>query len=481
MTALKALSTSDLSAEARAALDGRFGERVSYSEAIRLQHGQSEAHYAARLPDAVVFVESSEDVIFVTRLCTEHDVKLTAYGAGTSMEGNAIPLSGGISLDMSRMNRILRVNAEDCDVVVEPGVTRIALNNHLRDQGLFFPVDPGADATIGGMASTRASGTNAVRYGTMREAVLGLRVVMADGQEIRTARRARKSAAGYDLTRLFVGSEGTLGIITELTLRLHPIPEVISSAVCSFETLEGAAATVIQSIQCGVPLARAEILDDVTMGAVNRWAKLDYPEKTTLFFEFHGSPSAVAEQVETVKKLATGNGGGGFQWSNLPEERARLWKARHEAYYAAVNLRSGAVGWSTDVCVPISRLPECIAETKRDLEAASIPAAILGHVGDGNFHVIFSLDPSAPQEMEEAAAINARLIGRALSMDGTCTGEHGIGLGKQKALVDELGDSVDIMRRIKHALDPRGILNPGKIFFGEKGGANGQYPGDRRP
>ena len=453
-----------LPAEAMAALDERFGDHVSYSEAIRSQHGQSEAHYAARLPDAVVFAENKEDVVFVVRLCSAHDIKLTAYGAGTSMEGNAIPLHGGISLDMSRMNRILRVNAEDFDVVVEPGVTRNALNNHLRDQGLFFPVDPGADATIGGMASTRASGTNAVRYGTMREAVLGLRVVTADGREIRTARRARKSAAGYDLTRLFVGAEGTLGIITEVTLRLHPIPEVISSAVCSFETLEGAAATVIQAIQCGVPLARAEILDDVTMGAVNRWAKLDYPEKTTLFFEFHGSQSAVAEQVETVKELATENGGGGFQWSNLPEERARLWKARHEAYYAAVNLRPGAVGWSTDVCVPISRLPECIAETKRDLEAASIPGAILGHVGDGNFHVIFSLDPAAPHEMEEAGAINARLVARALAMDGTCTGEHGIGLGKQDALVDELGDSVDVMRQIKRALDPRGIFNPGKIF-----------------
>ncbi|NIJ35843.1 D-lactate dehydrogenase (cytochrome) [Sphingopyxis panaciterrae] len=464
MSALDVISARDLPAQARVALDEHFGDRVSYSEAIRSQHGQSEAHHAAALPDAVVFAENSEDVVFVVRLCSAHDVKLTAYGAGTSMEGNAIPLYGGISLDMSRMNRILAVNAEDFDVVAEPGVTRNALNNHLRDQGLFFPVDPGADATIGGMASTRASGTNAVRYGTMREAVLGLRVVTADGREIRTARRARKSAAGYDLTHLFVGAEGTLGIITEVTLRLHPIPEVISSAICSFETLEGAAATVIQAIQCGIPLARAEILDDVAMGAVNRWAKLDYPEKTTLFFEFHGSQTAVAEQVATVKELAGGNGGGGFQWSNLPEERARLWKARHEAYYAAVNLRPGAVGWSTDVCVPISRLPECIADTKRDLEAASIPAAILGHVGDGNFHVIFSLDPAAPHEMAEAGDINARLIARALAMDGTCTGEHGVGLGKQDALVDELGDSVDVMRQIKRTLDPRGIFNPGKIF-----------------
>jgi D-lactate dehydrogenase (cytochrome) len=453
-----------LSAAARAALDGRLGERVSYAEAIRSQHGHSETHFPSCLPDAVVFAQSTEDVVFVVRLCAEHDVKLTAYGAGTSIEGNALPIAGGISLDMSRMNRILSVNSEDFDVTVEAGVTRIALNNHLRDQGLFFPVDPGADATIGGMASTRASGTNAVRYGTMREAVLSLRVVTADGREIRTARRARKSAAGYDLTHLFVGAEGTLGIITEVTLRLHPIPEVISSAVCSFETLEGAATTVIQAIQLGVPLARAEILDDMQMRAVNLWAKLDYPEKTTLFFEFHGSQASVDEQVSTVGELAAANGGGAFAWSSLAEERSRLWKARHEAYYATVGLRPGAVGWATDVCVPIGRLAECISETKRDLAASPVPATICGHVGDGNFHVIFALDPDAPHEWAEVEAINGRLIARALSMDGTCTGEHGIGLGKQEALVDELGDAVDVMRQIKRALDPRGMFNPGKIF-----------------
>lgn len=458
------LSRVGLSSAAREALDGQFGDRVSYAEAIRSQHGRSETYFASRLPDAVVFAESTQDVIFVVRLCVAYDVKLTAFGAGTSVEGQAIPIAGGISLDMSRMNRILDVNTEDFDVTVEAGVTRVALNNHLRDQGLFFPVDPGADATIGGMASTRASGTNAVRYGTMREAVLSLRVVTADGQEIRTARRARKSAAGYDLTRLFVGAEGTLGIITEVTLRLHPIPEVISSAVCSFETIEGAATTVIQAIQFGVPLARAEILDDIQMGAVNRWSKLAYPEKPTLFFEFHGSRAGVEEQVATVGELAAANGGSAFAWSSLPEERSRLWKARHEAYYATLGLRPGSVGWATDVCVPIGRLAECISETKRDLAASSVPSTICGHVGDGNFHVVFALDPDVPAEWAEVEKINARMVARALTMDGTCTGEHGIGLGKQDALLDELGRSVDVMRLIKRALDPAGIFNPGKIF-----------------
>ena len=453
-----------LSAAVREALETRFGDRVSFTEAVRSQHGSSETHFATRLPDAVVFAESGDDVVFTVRLCAAHGEKLIAFGAGTSIEGQTIPLAGGISLDMSRMNRILQVNAEDFDVIVEPGVTRLALNNYLRDRGLFFPVDPGADATIGGMASTRASGTNAVRYGTMREAVLGLRIVLADGREIQTARRARKSAAGYDLTRLFVGAEGTLGIITAVTLRLHPIPEIISSAVCSFDTIEGAATTVTQAIQLGVPLARAEILDDAQMRAVNRWAKLDYPEQSTLFLEFHGSLAVVDEQVATVAELAAANGGGDFAWSSLPEERNRLWKARHEAYYSTLGLRPGSVGWATDVCVPIGRLAECISHTKRDLEAATVPATICGHVGDGNFHVCFAIDADNPAEWDEVAAINDRLVARALAMDGTCTGEHGIGLGKQDALIDELGDGVDVMRAIKRALDPAGIFNPGKIF-----------------
>jgi D-lactate dehydrogenase (cytochrome) len=447
------------------ALGERFGFRLHLSEAVRLQHGSSEGHYAPMLPDAVVFVHSTEEVVELVKLCTAANVPIVPFGAGTSIEGNASPVRGGVSVDLSEMNAIVTVNAEDFDCTVQAGVRREELNEHLRDQGLFFPIDPGANATIGGMASTRASGTNAVRYGTMREAILSLRVVTPDGRDIRTATRARKSAAGYDLTHLFVGAEGTLGIITEVTLRLNPIPEQISSAVCSFDSLKGAVDTVVQSIQMSVPLARVEILDDVQMKAVNAWSKLAYPELTTLFFEFHGTPAYVAEQVATVRTIAAENGGGEFSWSNLPEERNRLWKARHEAYYAAVNLRAGAVGWATDVCVPISRLAECIGDTKKDLEASAIPATILGHVGDGNFHVVFSIDPDAPEEMQEVEAINARLVERALAMHGTCTGEHGIGLGKQEWLVKELGeDTVDLMRTLKRALDPKDLFNPGKIF-----------------
>ena len=415
-------------------------------------------------PDAVVFVDSTDDVVALIKICGAAGVPVIAYGAGTSVEGNTLAVQGGVAVNLSRMTRIVAVNAEDFDCVVEAGVRREELNAHLRDKGLFFPIDPGANATIGGMASTRASGTNAVRYGTMREAVLSVTVVTADGRIIRTSRRARKSAAGYDLTRLFVGSEGTLGIITEVTVRLHAIPEAISAATCSFETIAGAVDTVVQSIQLGIPLARVEILDDMQIRAVNRWSHMDLPELTTLFFEFHGSERYVAEQVETVRELASGNGGGEFRWAERTEDRNALWKARHEAYYAAVNLRPGAVGWATDVCVPMSRLAECIIETKRDLGASSVPATILGHVGDGNFHVVFSIDPANPAELEEVTAINQRLVRRALAMDGTCTGEHGIGLGKQDWLVEELGEAVDLMRSIKQALDPRGLLNPGKIF-----------------
>jgi len=447
-----------------AALEERFGDRFQRSEAVLGQHGSSESHFAPVLPDAVVFATSTDDVVALVQLCSAADMPIVPFGAGTSIEGNALAVQGGISLDMSLMDRIVAVNAEDFDCVVQPGVRREELNVHLRDQGLFFPIDPGANATIGGMASTRASGTNAVRYGTMKDAVLSLEVVTPQGEVIRTARRARKSAAGYDLTRLYVGSEGTLGILTEVTLRLHPVPDTISAAVCSFDTLGGAVDTVVQSIQCAVPLARVEILDAKQMTAVNRWSKLDYPEAPTLFFEFHGSAGHVAEQVETVKSLAEANGGSAFSWSNLPEERTRLWRARHEAYYAAINMRAGAIGWATDVCVPISRLAECIAETHVDLDAASVPATILGHVGDGNFHVIFSIDPDAPEEMAEVEAINARLVERALAMDGTCTGEHGIGIGKQAWLVAELGGAVEQMRMIKRALDPQNLLNPGKIF-----------------
>jgi len=446
------------------ALQQRFGTALHMSDAMRLHHGSSEAHFAPMLPDAVVFARSTEEVVDLVRLCASAKVPIVPFGAGTSIEGNTLAVHGGVSVDLSEMTQIVSINAEDFDCTVQAGVRREQLNEHIRDLGLFFPIDPGANATIGGMAATRASGTNAVRYGTMREAVLSLRVVTPDGREIRTSRRARKSAAGYDLTRLFVGSEGTLGIITEVTLRLHGIPEAISSAVCSFETLNGAVDTVVQAIQIGVPLARVEILDDMQMKAVNAWSKLDYPELTTLFFEFHGSPSYVDEQAETGRELAAANGGGEVRWANLPEERSKLWKARHEAYYAAVNLRPGAVGWATDVCVPISRLAQCIGETKADLQVSSVPATILGHVGDGNFHVVFSIDPESEAELAEVAAINARMVERALAMDGTCTGEHGIGIGKQDWLVAELGDAVELMRTLKHALDPDNLFNPGKIF-----------------
>ena len=441
-----------------------LGDRLQTGEAVRLEHGKSETHFAPMPPDAVAFAESTDDVVKIVRLCADAEVPIVPFGAGTSVEGNALAVRGGVSLDLSRMTRIIAVNPDDFDCTVEAGVRREQLNEYLRDQGLFFPIDPGANATIGGMASTRASGTNAVRYGTMRDAVLSLTIVTADGRVMRTARRARKSSAGYDLTRLLVGSEGTLGIITEVTLRLHAIPEAISAATCSFETIGGAVDTVVQSIQLGIPLARVEILDDVQIRAVNRWSRLDLPELTTLFFEFHGSERYVAEQIETVRELASANGGGEFRWAEKTEDRNALWKARHEAYYAAVNLRQGAIGWATDVCVPMSRLAECIGETKADLEASSIPATILGHVGDGNFHVVFSIDPNSPAELEEVSDINARLVRRALAMDGTCTGEHGIGLGKQDWLVEELGDAVDLMRSVKRALDPKDLLNPGKIF-----------------
>ena len=453
-----------LPAQLAETLSKRFGNRFHVGEAMRLEHGRSETHFAPMPPDAVVFAESTDDVVALVKACGDAGVPVIAFGAGTSVEGNTLAVHGGVALDLSRMTRIVAVNSDDFDCLVEAGVRREELNSYLRDRGLFFPIDPGANATIGGMAATRASGTNAVRYGTMREAVLGLTVVTADGRVIRTSRRARKSAAGYDLTRLFVGSEGTLGIITEVALRLHAIPEAISAATCSFATIAGAVDTVVQSIQLGIPLARVEILDDMQIRAVNRWSHMDLPELTTLFFEFHGSDRYVAEQVGTVRELASANGGGEFCWAERTEDRNALWKARHEAYYAAVNLRPGAIGWATDVCVPMSRLAECIVETKRDLEASSVPATILGHVGDGNFHVVFSIDPAAPAELDEVSAINRKLVRRALAMDGTCTGEHGIGLGKQEWLVEELGEAVDLMRSVKQALDPRGLLNPGKIF-----------------
>ena len=446
-----------------AALRSAFGDRVSTVAAVREQHGRDESYHAAQPPDAVVFVRSTEDVQKIVRLCAARRVPIIPFGTGSSLEGHVAALHGGICIDLSQMNRIVRVNAEDMDATVEAGVIRTQLNDHLRDTGLFFPIDPGAHASIGGMAATRASGTNAVRYGTMRENVLALTVVLADGRVIRTARRARKSSAGYDLTRLFVGSEGTLGVITDVTVRLHGIPEAISSAVCAFPDLESAVNTVIATIQSGVPVARIELLDDVQMDAVNKYSKLNYKVAPTLFFEFHGSDASVKEQAETAQAISADLGGLGFEWATQPEDRNRLWKARHDAYYACLALRPGAKGMPTDVCVPISRLVECITETKRDIEQSGLLAPIVGHVGDGNFHAVLVLDPNDPEELRRAHAFNERLAMRAIAMDGTCTGEHGIGYGKIGFLTAEHGEAVSLMRALKMTFDPHNIMNPGKI------------------
>ncbi len=443
-----------------------LGERLSHSAAVCAQHGKDELYHPAHAPDAVAFPQTTEEVAAIVKLCAAYQAPVIAFGTGTSLEGQVAALEGGVSVDMTRMNRILRVNAADLDATVEAGVTRKQLNEHLRDTGLFFPIDPGADASLGGMAATRASGTNAVRYGTMRENVLSLNVVLADGRIIRTARRARKSAAGYDLTRLFVGSEGTLGIITELTVRLYGIPEAISAAVCAFPTLEAAVDSVILTIQSGVPVARIELLDESQMAAINRYSKLDHQVAPTLFYEFHGTPAGVAEQSETVKAIAAEHGGADFRWAITPEARSKLWQARHDAYYAALAMRPGSKGWATDVCVPISRLAECIRETKQDLAKSSIPSALVGHVGDGNFHLVFMIDPDRPQEIAEAGHLNDRMVARALAMEGTCTGEHGVGYGKMQFLIAEHGEAVSVMRTIKNALDPEGIMNPGKIVRG---------------
>jgi len=449
--------------EAIGRLRERFGERLSTAAAVRDHHGRDLTFHEG-LPDAVAFCQSTEEVQAAVCICAALGVPVIPFGTGTSLEGHIAAIHGGITLDLAQMNRILEVNAADLDCRVEAGVTRKQLNEHVRHDGLMFPIDPGADASLGGMAATRASGTNAVRYGTMRENVLGLTVVTADGRVIRTGGRARKSSAGYDLTRLFVGSEGTLGVITEVQLRLYGIPEAISAAVSSFGTLEGAVQTVIETIQMGVPVARIELLDDVQMRAINRYAKLSYPELPTLFFEFHGTPAGVAEQAETVGALAEANGGQGFQWTSDEGERRQLWQARHDAYYACLALRPGCKGWATDVCVPISRLAECILETKRDIESSGVLAPIVGHVGDGNFHLIYLLDPDDPADWQRAEALNERMVMRALAMGGTCTGEHGVGYGKLDFLVAEQGEAVALMRQIKRSLDPQNILNPGKIL-----------------
>jgi len=415
-------------------------------------------------PDAVAFAQSTEEVAAIMRLAAKHNAPVVPFGAGTSLEGHVAAVQGGICINLTQMNRILAVNEGDLDCRVEAGVTRKQLNEFIRDRGLFFPVDPGANASLGGMAATRASGTNAVRYGTMRENVLGLTVVLADGSIVQTGGRARKSAAGYDLTRLFVGSEGTLGVITEINLRLYGIPEAMSAAVCPFPDLASAVDTVIQTIQSGIPVARIELLDEVQMDAINRYAKFDYPVQPTLFFEFHGSERGVVEQAEAVQAIAGDYGAGDFRWATQAEDRNRLWQARHNAYYAGLALRPGSKGWPTDVCVPISRLAECILETKRDVVESKLLAVMVGHVGDGNFHMCFMVDPDDREEMARAQAVNERMIHRALAMGGTCTGEHGIGSGKIDCLEKEHASAIPTMRLIKRALDPDNRMNPGKVL-----------------
>jgi D-lactate dehydrogenase (cytochrome) len=445
-------------------LKQRFGENLSTAAAVREQHGHDESYHAVEPPDAVLFAEATGDVVAAVEICARYGMPIIPFGTGTSVEGHVAARHGGLTIDLGRMNRVLRVSPDDLDCTVEAGVTRKQLNADLRDTGLFFPIDPGADASIGGMAATRASGTNAVRYGTMRDNVLALTVVTADGKIVKTANRARKSSAGYDLTRLFVGSEGTLGVITEVTLRLYGIPEAISAAVCAFPSIADAVDTTIQIIQAGVPVARIELLDEVQVDACNRYSKLDLKVAPTLFFEFHGTASSVREQAERAAGFAADHGGADFEWTASPEARTKLWEARHNAYYAALALRPGSRGWATDVCVPISHLAEAIGATKADLAGASMPVAVVGHVGDGNFHLCFVLDPNNPAEFEEAARINDRMVSRALALGGTCTGEHGVGYGKMRYLEAEHGaEAMAVMRGIKRALDPQGLMNPGKI------------------
>jgi len=447
------------------ALRAIVGDRMSTAAAVREQHGRGESYHRTQAPDAVVFPGSIDEVARIVRVCAAHRVPVIPFGTGTGLEGGTVALKGGISIDMTGLNRIVAVRPEDMNATVQAGVTRKALNAHIRDTGLFFPIDPGADASLGGMAATRASGTNAVRYGTMRENVLGLTVVTADGRVVKTGGQARKSAAGYDLTRLFVGSEGTLGVICEVTVRLYGIPEAMSAAVCAFPTVGDATNAVILTIQSGIPVARIELLDDVMVDAINRHSKLDYPVTPMLFYEFHGSKASVVEQAEQAQAIAKDHGGADFRWAVQEEERARLWQARHNAYYASLALRPGVKGWSTDVCVPISKLAECIVATKRDLQASTVIAPIVGHVGDGNFHLCFVVDPDDPAEMAEAHRINDRMVKRALALGGTCTGEHGIGYGKIDLLRAEHGDAVDLMRTVKKALDPDNIMNPGKVLL----------------
>jgi D-lactate dehydrogenase (cytochrome) len=442
------------------------GDRLSTGAAVREHHSRSESHHHGVVPDAVVFPTTTAEVQAIVAACAEYRCPMTAFGAGSSLEGHVVPVRGGISVDLTRMNRIVRLNAEDLDVTVEAGVTRKQLEKHLRSSGLMFPLDPGADATLGGMASTRASGTTAVRYGTMRDAVLALTVVTADGRAIRTGSRARKSSAGYDLTRLFVGAEGTLGIITELTLRLHGRPEAVAAATCWFDSIDDAVTSVIAIIQLGIPVARVELLDEVQVDAVNRHSRTSYPVAPVLFFEFHGLSAAnVAEHAAEVSAIVEAHNGHDFARADSPEARAAMWQARHDAFHASLALRPGSRAWTTDVCVPISRLADCIRETKADLATSHLLGPLVGHVGDGNFHLIMPVDPESEKDLAEAERITDRLVERALAMDGTCSGEHGVGLGKMRFLEQEHGAAaLDVMRAIKQALDPLNLMNPGKIL-----------------
>ena len=448
-----------------AALKHLLGARANDTAAVREHHSHGESYHTPAAPDLVCFPHTTDEVAAIVRIAAAHRLPIVAFGAGTSLEGHVNAIHGGVTIDVREMNAVVRLSVADLDVTVEAGVTRLQLNKALHNTGLTFPVDPGADATIGGMTATRASGTTAVRYGTMRENVLGLTVVLADGTVIRTGTRARKSSAGYDLTRLFVGSEGTLGVITEITLRLHPLPEAVSAAVCSFASIQGAVDTVIATIQLGVPVARIELLDEVQLDAVNRYSKTSYPVAPTLFFEFHSdSARHVADQAEAVQALAAERGGSGFQWATHLEDRVRLWQARHDALYAALALRPGSRAWTTDVCVPISRLAECVVETKKENAGASFPICLVGHAGDGNFHLIYVLDPANAAELEEARRLNELMVLRALAMGGTCSGEHGVGIGKMKFLEQEHGPALEVMRTIKRALDPDNRMNPGKMI-----------------
>ncbi len=449
-----------------AALQSRFGVNCSTAQVIREQHGRDESAFTTVPPPAaVVFAESTQDVADAIKLAAQYQVPVIPFGVGSSLEGHLLAVQGGISVDVGRMNKVLSINAEDLTVTVQPGVTRKQLNDEIKSTGLFFPIDPGADASIGGMSATRASGTNAVRYGTMRENVLALEVVTASGEVIRTGTRAKKSSAGYDLTRLFVGSEGTLGVMTEITVRLYPLPEAVSAAICSFPSIEAAVHATISIIQMGVPIARVELIDTNTVRMVNAYAKLGLAESPMLLMEFHGSPNGVKEQAETVQEIATDLGGQSFEWATTPEERTRLWTARHNAYFAALQSKPGCRAISTDTCVPISRLADCLLDSVAEADASGIPYFLVGHVGDGNFHFGYLIDPNLPAERETAEDLNHKLVTRALSLGGTCTGEHGIGLHKMDFLVTETGaGAVDMMRTIKRALDPHNIMNPGKIF-----------------